>query len=557
MESDDSDSSSPDISHLLGDLEIGEEELAAAQSAKFDEPFADLDTIDETDNAPPAEALRPLGPADEAAPPELIAITEAAGDTTPPTDPSVNTTKAEPKPVTTQEDSEVTEADWKHFVMEIDGPYAVELRPREKAEIERMLAGLDALAAEVAAEDAADQDDRINDDAVAKAGDTTPGVAAPIEAKPIGAALADLNRIVEPEGAAAADAAVQRSREAKVSEAETTSEPGVLEAGGPVTSTGESHCSTGELQDQNAAAAIADNPMSDDDPGPVTSHPEAYAIIDARTAEPSTEATVDRLLDDLEIEPGEVKEPITTTEAAPDPEALSKLMGIARAKRAELNGGIDVAIDDPLATEKVKVGRKLKTVGLTLDDLPPDFWSLPPTTRIPLKRSRQSEFWRVYKEAQAKIEETARRLELEESGRPANFDRLPRTERDRINNKLSQQRTRAKKRAGEPRPPAAPPLPVADVASADLEAVLKEMLRLLANWSEHSTTPRARQLRERKDQLGLIKVAAAYGRYFHQNNKPPSRAELAGWLRLSERQVRRKLDVLKSLYAPGGPWASK
>jgi integrase len=54
----------------------------------------------------------------------------------------------------------------------------------------------------------------------------------------------------------------------------------------------------------------------------------------------------------------------------------------------------------------------------------------------------------------------------------------------------------------------------------------------------------------------LLGLRWEYARYCSQHHGPPSHAQLAKWLHWSEGQVRRKLDRLKSLYAPGGPWAS-
>jgi hypothetical protein len=81
------------------------------------------------------------------------------------------------------------------------------------------------------------------------------------------------------------------------------------------------------------------------------------------------------------------------------------------------------------------------------------------------------------------------------------------------------------------------------------------MWRRLDSWTRGGSTPLARQLRKPEQQRALIRAAAAYARYFNWHGKPPSRSVLAKKLRSTEDQARRKLDVLKSLYAPGGPWA--
>jgi hypothetical protein len=55
----------------------------------------------------------------------------------------------------------------------------------------------------------------------------------------------------------------------------------------------------------------------------------------------------------------------------------NKLREQMHAKLAEINGGVRVAPDDPLATDKICVHRYLKKFGLTSDDLPDGFWDEP------------------------------------------------------------------------------------------------------------------------------------------------------------------------------------
>jgi hypothetical protein len=224
-----------------------------------------------------------------------------------------------------------------------------------------------------------------------------------------------------------------------------------------------------------------------------------------------------------------------------------ELRELIRAAHVKYSGGVEVAKGDPLATDKKKIANTLKKVGRTLADLPPDFWMLPRTAKIPGERSRQSELHRVYAEAE-------RPHELEKSGRPANYDRLPVDEQRRIDTTLRQRRHRDKK----PKPPTKPtvaPLPVVYIAPDSLGFTLHRMWRSLDAWTSVSSTPLARQLRKPEQQRALIRAAAAYARYFNWYGKPPSRFDLSKGLRWTEDQVRRKLDVLKSLYAPGGPWA--
>ena len=225
-------------------------------------------------------------------------------------------------------------------------------------------------------------------------------------------------------------------------------------------------------------------------------------------------------------------------EARKEPNKLREQM---HAKLAEINGG------DPLAKDKKKVSNALKKVGRTLADLPPDFWKLPRIAKISGERSRENAFYRVYTEGE-------RQRELEKRGRPANYHLLPVDERDRINVNIRQRRHRDKKRK-PPSKPAVAPLPVTDIAPDMLRSTLRKMWRNLEKWAVNYSTPLARQLRKPEQQRALIRAAAAYARYFSQHDEPPSHVELAKWLRCSKDQARRKLDVLKSLNAPGGPWA--
>lgn len=231
----------------------------------------------------------------------------------------------------------------------------------------------------------------------------------------------------------------------------------------------------------------------------------------------------------------------------------TKLQVQMRATRARLNGGIDVASDDPLATDKIKIAKALKKVGRTLADLPPDWDKLPRISKIPFERSRQSELYRVFGEGEEEMREAERLRELEKRGRPANYDLLPVDERNRINGNIRQRKHRDEKRK-----PASKlmitPLPVAQIATSDLRSTLIAMRKSLEKWVVNYSTPLSRQLRKPEKQLAIIKAAAAYARYFNQHGEIPSQVALAKWLHCSKDQARRRLDRLKSLYAPGGPW---
>jgi hypothetical protein len=231
-------------------------------------------------------------------------------------------------------------------------------------------------------------------------------------------------------------------------------------------------------------------------------------------------------------------------------ERLRKLM---RETRAKLDGGGSVSEDDPLAKDKRRVANVLKRAGRTLNDLPADWDRLPETARFVGERSRRSEMYRVVEEGQKELYELERLRELKSEGRPANYDRLPIDGRERVDTKLRQRRFRAKTLKAAPRP-AIVPLPIVDVAGADLRGKIPKMQRAIKNWASDSSNPIARQLRQPEQQGKLVRAAIVYALYFHQNHRPPSQAEFGKWLRCSKDKARRRLDVLKSLFDVGGPW---
>lgn len=239
-------------------------------------------------------------------------------------------------------------------------------------------------------------------------------------------------------------------------------------------------------------------------------------------------------------------------EARKEPNKLREQM---RAARAKYSGGVEVAKDDdPLALEKKKVAKTLNKVGRTLADLPPDWDKLPRTTKIPCERSRQSELYRVFREGEEEMREAERLRELEKRGRPANYDLLARDERHRIDANERQRRHRDKKRKPPSKPTSAPlPLANAHILSSGARHGISRSLDI---WTRAGSTPLARQLRKPEQQRALINAAAAYAWYFDRHSKAPSRSVLAKMLRCTEGQARRRLDVLKSLYAPSGPWAT-
>lgn len=240
-------------------------------------------------------------------------------------------------------------------------------------------------------------------------------------------------------------------------------------------------------------------------------------------------------------------------EAHEAPREPTKLLEQIRAARIKYSGGVDISSDDPLANEKRRVANLLKKVGRTLADLPRDWDTLSRTARDG-ERSRQSELYRVLEAGREEMREAERLHELEKCGLPANYDLLPRDEKDRINVNLRQRRHRGKM----PKPSAKSiiALPMADVGPESLRGTLIKMSRSLENWALYRDTPRARQLRKPEQQKVLLRAAAIYARHFNSHGKPPSHGDLAKGLRCSGDQARRRLDLLKRLYEPGGPWAS-
>lgn len=329
---------------------------------------------------------------------------------------------------------------------------------------------------------------------------------------------ADIMRIAETEGAQAADAALQRivrAREAKFPEAEVPSDIESVEV------------LLGDL-DLGADAGSAE------------------AIEHVRELDAVAEAAVEGAIAKAEAYEGQ---DVLDKARKAQPKYLEQL----RAARIKYNSGIEVAEDDPLALEKKMVAKKLNKVERTLADLPPDFWKLPRIRKIPGERSRQSELSRVFGEGEEEMRGVERLRELEKLGRPANYDLLARDEKERIGRKLRQRRSRDKKRK-----------PSSKLAIAPLSAAITDMLssserhgmaRRLEIWTRASSPPLAPQLRKPEKQHALMKATAAYAWYFNRHSKPPSRSALAKLLRCTEGQARRRLDVLKSLYGPGGPWA--
>jgi hypothetical protein len=297
------------------------------------------------------------------------------------------------------------------------------------------------------------------------------------------------------------------------------------------------------IRHQREALASAKSFLDDPEGAEVTEHLDEINIF---PHEKPTEI--------LERQKTELSIPLRIGDAEFDSSEAGSRRALVRAKRIEIDGGVAISPDDPLAAEKKKVAFALKKVGRTLNDLPPNWDKLPRFTLIAGERTRQDEFFRVFKEGESEIAEAKRIRDLESRGYPANYDDLPRDVRERLDGKLRKRRQRAKESKPASKPRSAL-LPIAYVSGGDLRSVLKDMLRKLGKWALDASDPRARQLREPKEQRELVKAAAAYSRFFQESERPPTQVEMAKWLRCSKDQARRKLDRLKSLYAAGGPWA--
>lgn len=334
---------------------------------------------------------------------------------------------------------------------------------------------------------------------------------------------ADIEKIYQTDGAAAADAALQRSsraREAEAAEAEAAYLRGLASEFNSKTIEQpiDLDASTGEVPIDEVEREKADTAVTEQSGG-------------------------------AEVSGGGPPVKPHATETHSEPTRLPELI---RAARIKIAGGIDIAPDDPLAKDKRKVANALKKVGRTLADLPANWDTLPRIAKIPGERSRQNELFQVLEEATRQAKE---RRELEKRGRPANYHLLPLDQRKRLDANIRQRRHRSKIRTHLSKP-ALKPLPVAYVAPDSLRSALVDMSRRLEGWASWENTPRSRQLRNKRQQMALIRAAATYAHYFAKHNRPPTHNELAKYLKLSRHQTRRRLNVLKSLYADGGPWAS-
>lgn len=242
----------------------------------------------------------------------------------------------------------------------------------------------------------------------------------------------------------------------------------------------------------------------------------------------------------------------TPDDVAVKAQSIIKLLKQIREARIK-HGGVIVADHDPLAKEKRKLANVLKKVGRTLDHLPTDYWTLPRIDGNPSHRSRTNELYRVQREGQAAVDETKRLQALKDKGRPENYLRLPLADRERVDAKIRKRRSRAKKPKGLAKRAAAV-LPFARESTSEQAHILHKMMVKLEKYAALDSGARARQLRNRDQQLRLLKAALMYGRYYEAKGRVPSHAELAEWLKCSKDKARRKLKLLHALHEPGGPW---
>jgi hypothetical protein len=159
----------------------------------------------------------------------------------------------------------------------------------------------------------------------------------PVDARVL--TLADIEKIAGTEGAEAADAALQRMKLAR--EAREAEAPADIE---------------------NLDKLLDGLELGADEALEVIEHLE---LLDA-AGEDAVEGVI------AKAEAYEAQDVLD--EARKEPNKLREQM---RAARAKINGGVGVAPDDPLATDKIRVARYLKKYDRTPDDLPAGFWDEP------------------------------------------------------------------------------------------------------------------------------------------------------------------------------------
>jgi hypothetical protein len=335
----------------------------------------------------------------------------------------------------------------------------------------------------------------------------------PFEAQAL--TLSEIMKISETDSKAA-DAALQRAREASEAEAasdiDVESLLGDLELG-PDESAGEVIEHLGELD-----AAGEDAPINE---------------IKREKAEPAAAKQVDG----AEIDDGELA---ARDEARKEPNKLRKQM---HAKLAEINGGVRVAPDDPLATDKICVHRYLKKFGLTSDDLPDGFWDEPDEI------VRGWLLGDVVGPVMARRRYEKRVERSIEAGYPADYYSRPWDEQRKIGSVVRKRRWRAEQ-ATKLAPTPKAPLPTTKITK---EWITDSFTRL-KSWTADSD-PMAIQLRSREKEF--VHARNAYQRLINTLGRAPKQSELADELGCTRRVAQNKIDKLRKLEGVGGPWHEK
>ena len=429
-----------------------------------------------------------------------------------------------------------------------------------------------------------------------------------VEAKAL--TLADIQRIYETEGAAAADAALRRirlareAREAQGIAAPSATDDIELALGDLEAAVGEP-CEVieclHELLDASDTAndrtRVASATMlaefqriearkteTHDTPGgEVIETPSgevmersiesAIAKPEASEAErpiiPSDLESLEHLLGDLEVGAGEpaaeviehleelyalagdtpkAESSVAATPAAADGPNTATLAETAVAEEAERT---DIDLNFVVADLEVGAGEIAEEVTEHLDELDA---SAEDAVEGAIAKAEAYEAQNVLDEARKEP------TKLQEQMRAASrkYEKDAELERDRVKKQrrakaaLRQRMHRAKKARAAPKPKAAV-IPASATMSSLIE---REMIRKLKAWAQFNKVKRAVALRTsgEKRLKELVKAADHYGWYLDTYSEPPSVGSLAKKLRWKKRKTQQTLVTLAALYASDGPW---
>lgn len=202
---------------------------------------------------------------------------------------------------------------------------------------------------------------------------------------------------------------------------------------------------------------------------------------------------------------------------------------------------------DPLAIDKIKVARYLEKFGLTLDDLPPEFWTHDEELRGFILGQIVGP---VMAERRAAKRAALRLKRLIAVGYPTDYYSRPIWEQRRISAAVRARRWRAKQ------PTVAPPIaPRAVRRAIPFELISPgwhtDKLALLFAYTAGDSA-RARKLRGREPEL--TKAALVYQVLMREFQRQPSLGDLAARLGCSRAAAQNRAGLLVHLYAAGGPW---